>query len=394
MSSLEHAGRAHALLSASGSERWINCPPSARMEEKLGFSETSIYAAEGTLAHEFAETKLRLSTLVEKSDGNARKQYDSRLTELRSSDLYTDEMEGQVEKYTDYVLEEWSVAKNKKNTPLLKIEEKVYLTEYIEDGFGTCDSIIICDGVMQIIDLKYGKGVKVSSTDNTQLKLYALGALRAYSLLFDIHSIKMTIVQPRLDHISSYEISSSDLVDWGLNVVKPVAKKAYEGSGDPKAGKWCRWCKVKARCKALCEHNTSIAKFEFKDPKLLDDKEILEVYNKINSLVFWANSVAEEMLDKALKGKKWDGYKVVEGRANRKWASETKAIDKLKTCGFSDSQILSNKIKPITQIEKVVGKSEFLSLGLTIKPQGKPVIVVDTDKRPAIGIQQAKQDFQ
>lgn len=395
MAAPAHSERKHALLSASHAERWLNCPPSARLEEKFketcGYPETSVYAEEGTLAHEFAELSLRI---MSKKIGTV--EYETALETLRSHELYSEEIEEQVTKYSTYVMESYEVAKSIVPDPVLLIEEKLDFSHIVEDGFGTGDSGIIADGTMEIIDLKYGKGVKVEACENPQLKLYALGALRNYEMLYDIHTVKLTIVQPRIDNIVSWEISVKDLYKWAEEVVKPIAEKAYQGKGIQKAGDHCKFCVVKAMCNTLAQRNIALAKHEFKDPQLLTEKQLIEVYKQIPMLTDWANSVGEYLFNKALSGEKIDGYKLVEAPSRRRWTKEEDVQAKLKEEGFTEEQFNVTKLKGISDIEKLVGKKVFPSLmeGLVIKPQGNPVLVPESDKRPEYkSIEQAKNDF-
>jgi len=387
---INHSERKHALLSASGASRWINCPPSPRLEEQFDEPESSDFAEEGTLAHEFGDLGLR--RLIGLLDGDS---YTKQTDLLRTHKLYTDEMESEVEKYTSYVLEELSAARQSTRDALLYIETKVNLTEYIEDGFGTCDAIIIADGVMEVIDLKYGKGVKVSAKDNSQLKLYGLGALRDMECIFDIETVRLTICQPRLDSISSWDINVEDLKTWGEEVVKPKAVMAFKGEGEQCAGDWCRWCKAKVRCRALAEQTLALAKLDFADPALLDDMELLNAYTLMPRLQDWVNAVSEYLLKSALEGKQWEGLKLVEGRSVRSWSDQDKAIEVLKGLGHKDEAILNVKLKGIGDIEKVVGKKEFPTIlgSYCIKPLGKPTLVSVEDKRQAIGLDTAKEDF-
>jgi hypothetical protein len=383
-----HKDRKHALLSASGASRWLNCTPSARLEEKFEDSADSPYAAEGTLAHEFGELGLKkamkLITLA---------QYNKKYKELQKSEHYSAEMDTEVEKYVTFCLEQFNVAKKDCPGAEMLIEEKVDLTEFIEDGFGTCDNNIIADIILEVTDLKYGRGVKVFADENEQLMLYGLGALRLYDLCYDIHTVKLTIFQPRLDHYSSWEISVEDLENWGETVVKPKAKLAYAGEGLQCAGDHCRWCKAKAKCGTLASHNTRLAKHEFQDPHLLTDDLLLKVYEQIGMLTDWANAVSTHILKEALAGKKWKGYKLVEGKSNRKWVDEEKIKEKLIDEGYKSDKILNTKLKGIGDIEKLVGKKEFPALlGEWVdKPQGKPTLVVESDKRPEF--QNPENDF-
>lgn len=376
----EHSERKHALLSASGASRWLNCPPSARIEENfVGEEESSVYAQEGTLAHELADLALKKEvkqiTLAE-----YRKEYKN----LKASELYDSEMDDQVKKYVDIVMEDFKDSQKTTKDAVLLIEEKVDLTYYIEDGFGTCDSIIIADGLMIVNDLKYGKGIKVDADNNSQLKLYGLGALEAYDLFYKIDRVRLCITQPRLDHFSSWEISAEDLKAWGTKTVKKTAKQAYAGEGLQYAGPWCKFCKAAPRCATLAAQNLKVVDEEFSDPHLLTDKQLLEVYGKMDQISNWISAVSTYMLKEAISGKKWDGLKLVEGRANRKWKSDDEVKEVLQGMGYTDDQIMSIKLQGITAIEKLLGKKQFSTVlaDLVIKPTGAPTLTKASDKRP------------
>lgn len=390
---VEHSTRKHALLSASGASRWINCPPSARMEEKIPSKGSSTFAEEGTLAHEFGDLDLRIQTHVGKvGKGGDYQKWKEQREQFKSHELYDPEMEEYVAVYVDYVLEQYMAAKKETSGVVLKVEERTDYSYLVPEGFGTSDANIIADDVLEIVDLKYGKGVKVGAQKNSQLRLYALGLLRKFDLVYDIKKVKMTIVQPRLYHIDSEVLTVEELTQWAEEVVKPSADQAYKGEGDCDPGDWCRWCKAKPVCRALADHNVKLAAKEFADPKTLSEEELVEVYEQSGLLVDWARSLAQYLLDEALAGNVVKGYKLVEGRANRKWADEKKALEKLSK-DFKLEQITNTKIKGIGEVEKLVGKAPFNGLSLTIKPQGKPTLVPEADKRPAMGIAQAKEDF-
>lgn len=391
---VEHSERKHALLAASHAERWIACPPSARLEEKFREScgeETSVYAEEGTLAHEFAELRMR------KIDGSITPaEFNIRLEKLRSHELYSEEIEENVDKYTSYILEAYASAKTKTTDPVLFIEERLDFSSIVPDGFGTGDAGIIADGVMEIIDLKYGKGIRVDAKENPQLMLYALGALYAYEMMYDIHQVKMTIVQPRMDSISSWTADVKALYKWAEEVAKPAAKKAYEGKGLQKAGDHCKFCLVKPMCATLASRNIALAKHEFKDPHLLTEKQVLDVYKQIPMLVDWAESVSNFLLKQAMAGRKIEGYKLVEGRSLRKWADEEAVKKILAENGFAREDFTKTELRGISDIEKLTGKKLFSDLfsKLIVKPQGKPTLAPESDKRPATDpTQQAKEDF-
>jgi hypothetical protein len=389
MATPNHTERAHALLSASGASRWLNCTPSARLEEQFEDKGTTSYAAEGTLAHELSEWHLRKFLKMNDNTDILK------IAEIQASEFYSEEMEDEVSKYVTYVIEQFNEAKRKTEGALLLIEQKVDLTSFIKEGFGTNDAIIIADGTMEVIDLKYGKGIRVSAVDNSQLKLYGLGALLEHELSFDIHDVKLTIVQPRLDAISSWEIAAIDLQNWGDQFVRPRALLAFDGKGQVEAGIWCKWCKAKNRCKTLAAKNMEVAKYDFALPNLLTDEELIEVYEKMDAIQDWISSVGVYILDEALKGKIWPGYKLVEGKSNRKWTDEAKVIEELKPI-YKQEDYLNIKLKGLTDITKLLGSTKFNTLlsPFIVKPQGKPTLVPESDKRPALGVNQAKADFE
>lgn len=390
MAEVNHETRQHALLSASGASRWLNCTPSARLEEKFDASGNSIYAEEGTLAHEFGDINLRYKN-GELSD----KVFKAEIKKLRAHKLFAREMETEVDKYVSFVLETFAVAKSKTPSAVLLIEQRLDFSHLVEKGFGTGDACIIADGILDITDLKYGKGIAVDATENEQLMLYGSGALRAFELSYDIHTVRLTIVQPRLDHISTWEISVEDLIKWGEEVVKPKAAEAYAGEGIQVAGDHCKWCKVKPMCATLAAKNLELAKMDFADPHLLTDEQLLGIFQQQPMLVDWANAVAQYILDQAIKGKQWKGFKLVEGRSNRAWIDETEVIKVLRDSGFNEEQIFNKKLNPITQIEKTAHKDFFVrSINPLInKPQGKPTLVPEADERPVFNSGSAKEDF-
>lgn len=394
MTAPAHKERKHALLSASRAERWLNCPPSARLEERykeLCGESSSRYADEGTLAHEFADLSLRyaIKQITEK-------EYNKSLSELRANELYTDEMEEQVEKYTNFVLEEFAAAQAKTKDAVLLIESRLDFSHIVEEGYGTGDAIIIADDVMSVVDFKYGKGVKVEACENPQLKLYGIGALRNYDIIYDIKTVHLIIVQPRIDNYSKWEISIPELYKWGEEVVKPTAQKAYEGKGLHKAGDHCKFCAVKAMCATLAQKSLSVTKHNFKEPELLSDEQLVGIYKQTPMLLDWLNSVSEYLLNKSLDGQEFPGLKLVEGRSRRKWVDEDKVRAKLKEEGYPEDSYIKTSLRGISDIERLVGKKEFpiLMKDLFITPQGNPTLVLDTDARPEYKrVEQAKKDF-
>lgn len=390
---INHSEREHALLSASGAHRWMSCTPSARLEEKYGEPDKpSAYAAEGTVAHEMAELYLRKDILQELDDAT----FNDKLAALMDSEYFNDEMFEEVPKYVDYCEEQYRAAQTEIPDAAILIEQKVDLTQWIPEAFGSNDCIIITDGHMEVIDLKYGKGIPVSATANKQLMLYALGAYAKYSILYDIQSISLTIVQPRLNNISTWNITVVDLLNWGEKEVKPRALIAFEGKGELVPGEHCRFCKVKNRCRALMEENMKIAQHEFAEPDLLSDEEIADVLQKAPRFIEWINSITTYAQEQAISnGKNWPGFKLVEGRATRKWLNENKVEEILRANNFGTDEIFEMKLKGLTAMQKLLGKQRFEALlgGVITRPQGKPTLVPIDDKRPALGTEDAINDF-
>lgn len=390
----KHSTRAHALLSASGAGRWLNCTPSAKLEDEYGERKTSVYAQEGTLAHELSELYLRQDTLNAITD----QEFESSLESIMENELFNEEMLDVVPIYTDYCSAQLAEAKTANPLAVMEIEQKLDLTEYVPESFGTADCVIINDNLMEVIDLKYGKGVPVYADWNKQLMLYALGALRKYDTMYDITEVRMTIVQPRINNISSWQISVTELLKWAEEDLRPKADLAFRGDGELNAGDWCRFCAVCNQCRKLYEQQFEIAKHEFAKPELLTDDEIADIIKRAPVLVEWANSITEYAKTKALnENRQWPGFKLVEGLSRRTWLDEDKAINAiLARCPeLSEDEVFNTKLKPITSIEKLIGKTRFAKLlaDVVVKPQGKPTLVPIEDKRPAIGYSQAQIDF-
>lgn len=364
MSSSNHSDRAHARLSASGSSRWLNCTASPTEEAKYPPQKSTSYAQEGTQAHEAAEALLY---------------YYLEGKELPPMDP---EMFRHAEFYRDYVLEVFNGAKEKDSTAIIAIEQRVDLTAFIPEGFGTCDCLIIADSVMHVIDYKYGKGIRVDAHKNSQLMLYAVGALRFYELAYDIKAVEMHVVQPRLDHISSWSIDADELMVWGNKTIKPKAEEAATGPGTHVPGEWCRWCSHKPRCRALATQATKMASAEFSE---LSDAEIIEYYENLKTFDIWAKALKDYVVDQAVNhDKEWEGYKLVESRSNRKITDQEMALKKLTDSGFDKDRVTNVKIKGIGDLTKIVGGDKQLNeiLGTLIdKPKGAPTIVPLSDKR-------------
>ena len=381
---------AHAILSPSGASRWLNCPPSARLEQT--FPDSSGEAAlEGTLAHELGETLLRLNLFPEPT-------LNGTLIKIQKDERFTPDMWDHASNYANYVIETFREAQAITKDAVIQIEANLNLTDYVPEGFGTGDAVIIADGTMDIIDLKYGKGVNVSCENNKQMMLYALGGLREFDYLYDIQNVRMTIYQPRMDNISTFEMSVKDLQEWAENVLKPIAKLAFEGKGEFKVGDHCRFCRAKAVCKANANENLELAKYDFAESVLLSDAEVADILSRASAFKSWLTSVEEMALTEAVeKGRNWPGFKLVEGRSNRVYVDEEKVALTLTREGFSEDEIYLKKLLGITAMEKAITKKTFENVlgGLIIKPQGKPTIVPENDKRPAWNsAESAKNDFQ
>jgi hypothetical protein len=377
----------HALLSASSAERWLNCTPSARLEEKIPDTK-SPYAAEGTLAHRIGELQLKrcLGRITEK-------EYVQQMKEIESHELYYAGMVDEVEDYTNYVLETYYEAVSKCKDALIYLEEQLDYSAYIPDGFGTGDCIIIADGEMEIIDLKFGKGVEVSPIENPQLKLYALGAYDRYGFIYGIEKIIVTVAQVRLGNISSWIVTPQMLEEWVVSI-KEKADLAYAGKGELTPGPWCTFCKVRHICKARAEVNLQTYSQWNKDPKLLSANEISKILGQADEIAKWVRELQDYALSEALKGTKFAGWKLVEGRSNRKIDDENALAERLINAGFKEEEIYKPKtLETITNLEKLVGKKKFttLSEGLISKPPGKPTLVPEDDKRPELG--SAEDDF-
>ena len=364
---------AHAILSASSSKRWLSCPPSARLERKFP-DKAGEAAKEGTLAHALAEISIK-HWLDELSDAAAKKQR----AQIEADDLYNPDMADYVQEYVDICIEKITAAAG---TAL--VEEKLNFERWVKDGFGTGDMVIIGNGVLEIVDLKYGKGVPVSAESNTQMQLYALGAIDQYGYIYDFDHVRMSIFQPRNGGLSTQLMSVDDLLAWGESI-KPIAELAYEGKGDFKAGDHCRFCRAATQCKALADYNLEIAKLEFRDADLLTDDEVSFVLERVDGLVRYAEKIKTFALEEALNGHRWPGFKVVEGRSNRKITDEAAAAKILRGAGYSDDAIYKPlEIQTITALEKLITKKKFGELlgSVVEKPPGKPTLVPEEDKRP------------
>ena len=372
----------HAYLSASASHRWLACPPSAKLCANI-LDQASEYAQQGTDCHELC------AYLVEKALGRDVIDPTENLT------FYDAEMQNCAEEYRNYVLEQIEAAKEFCKDPQVMIEQRLDFSRWVENGFGTGDCVIVADEVLQIIDYKHGLGILVSAGDdehggNSQMMCYALGALEVFGDIYDINQIKMTIFQPRRDNISTYTINKEDLLKWADEVLTPTAQLAYVGKGEFNAGDHCTFCKVKATCRKRAEYNLELAKYDFKMPATLDDTEIAAILEKVDKMISWGNDIKDYALQQAQSGVHFEGWKIVEGRSNRKYTDENAVADTVKDAGFDPYE---KKLLGITAMSTLLGKKKFEELlgGLIYKPPGKPTLVPESDKRPAMNT--AKDDF-
>ena len=369
--------KGHAILSASSSDRWLHCPPSARLCEAYE-DKGSDYAAEGTDAHTLCEYRLKQALGIPAEDP------------IENLSWYNEEMEECAAGYAAYVVELLEAAKQACSDPVVMIEQRVDFSRWVQEGFGTADCILIADGVLNIVDYKHGKGVEVSAVANPQMQLYALGALEIFDGIYDIDTVRMTIFQPRKSNISVDQMDKADLYKWADTELSQKAQLAYEGQGDFSCGEWCRFCKAKAECRERATANLALARYEFQAPALLDDEEIADILGKVDALTAWASDVKEYALQQSVSGKEWAGWKLVEGRSNRKYTSEATVAAAVESAGFDPYE---RKVLGVTAMQKLLGKTRFEELLAPYieKPQGKPALVPESDKRPAMNT--AKNDF-
>lgn len=365
----KHENRKHALLSASGAHRWLNCTPSAVLETKFP-DTTSEAAKEGTLAHELCEIKL--------SDKKTEKAH----AWIKEQPLYAKEMEG----YTDSYVEEIDRLKMSfEADPFFAIESKLDLSEYIPEGFGTADAVLIGGKRLVIADFKYGKGVKVDAERNPQMMLYALGAYQKYRLLYPIETVQMEIIQPRIDNYSSYSCSLKELLAFGEEVRKK-ADAAIKGEGEFKPGDWCRFCRARAKCKARADYNVQLAFAAGTPPELLTDEQIGEYLKKGEDVASWLSDVKEYALKACLDGKSIPGWKAVRGRSVRVFDDTDAAFRDAMKAGVEEALLYERKPLSLSKVEKLMGKKRFNEeLGShVIKPPGKPTLAHESDKREAV----------
>ena len=398
----------HALLSASSSKQWLNCPPSARLQEQFP-NETSEYAEEGTWAHELCEYKVR--------------KYLKERAKRPQSEFLTEEIDEITDYYLEFIVEAVEELKKNGSNPLVLVEEKLDYSHVVPSGFGTGDCVIIADGVLNVVDFKTGRGVFVNSDHNSQMMLYALGALHAFAYLYDIHTVKMTIVQPRLNNISTFTMSTDELNAWAEEI-RPIAKMAYEGKGEQKCGDWCKFCRAKAVCKARADEALALAREDFLDlddgvlsdvnaeetdatgiydpdttapvfktPALISQQEIEAILPTLNRISDWIDAVFAYVSSEAINhGVSWKGYKVVEGRSKRQFSDTEKVVEEAAKAGYTD--VYKQTLITLTEFEKMMGKKKFAEvLGkYVVKPPGKLSLAPEDDPRPAVDFNNTADD--
>ena len=404
----------HALLSASSSKQWLNCPPSARLQE--GFpNESSSYAEEGTFAHSVCEYKVK-------------KYLHERVSRPQSEEWYTEEIDQITDVYAEFVITIIEEMKRNGCEPLVLVEERVDYSHIAPSGFGTADMLIIGKdengkGLLHICDFKTGQGVFVDANHNSQMMLYALGGLAAYGYIYEIETVRMSIIQPRLDNISTYEATREELEAWGESI-KATAKLAYEGKGEQKAGEWCRFCRAKPVCKACRDEALALCREEFldleagafseeartspddeevsditapytpdksvpafKQPGLVSLDELVSVLPTLNRISSWIEAVFAYISSEAINhGVPIPGYKVVEGRSKRVFTDTKAVVQTAIDNGYTD--LYKQQLITLTEFEKMMGNKRFSELlgDFVAKPPGKLALVPDSDPRPPVNL--------
>lgn len=367
---------AHAILSASASHRWLKCSPSARWELKFP-DKTSAYAEEGTRAHALAE-----KTLKEFRNGGS--------PEVVSDDA---EMKEAIQSYVDTVVEKFTEARQASPDARLLVEQHLDFSKYVPEGFGTGDCLIISDKILEVCDLKYGKGVEVSAQGNSQMRLYALGAIEAQEMFWGFDKVRMTIIQPRIGNISSEEMSVEDLKAWGA-IAHQRALLAFEGKGEPVAGDHCRFCRCRTVCRTYADYMTAPLKEAFKMPQELQPDEISEIVLKAKKIKNWLEDIETYALVQAMDGRKLPGLKLVAGRSVRKIINPDLAAGKLLEAGYKPEEIYKpQSLQTMTELKKLCGAKKLESLleGNMETTKRSPALVPESDKRPALEINRTEE---
>lgn len=369
----------HAILSPSSADRWIHCPPSARINAEAPQADT-VYTREGTLAHAVCELKARKHFL----GGIGPRKYQAELAKLKKHELWQEEMEGYTDDYLDALKD---IAATFPGPPFVALEQRVDFSEYVPDGYGTADCAMISGNTLHIVDFKYGKGIEVRAEENPQMMLYALGAMLDYSAIYDIHTVRMTIVQPRIQRgPDTWELPSPDLWTWANLILHPAAQLAAKGEGEFAEGEWCRFCAIRGSCRARAAANTALEDFGEKRPPELDDEEVARALTLGQRLRAWLADLEEYALGACLDGREIPGYKAVEGRSVRAWTDQDDAFNAARAAGVPDEMLYERKPVTLAALEKIMGKKPFaeaLAEYVTV-PAGKPALAPASDRRPAI----------
>ena len=362
----------HARLAPSGSYIWMNCPPSVRLSEKYEDVAT-VYAQEGTEAHCLCEYTLKTALGDKPPDPRP---------DLK---FYDQIMQDAADGYAEMVLEHYERLRAVDPEAQVFVEEHIDFSEYVPGGFGTSDAIVIGDDEMVVCDFKFGKGIEVSAEGNTQLMCYGLGAYLLLGPIYEVSRILLVIYQPRISNYSSWEISAEDLIAWAENELRPKALLADAGEGEYAAGEWCRFCRARCTCRERAQKNLEMMRYDFKLPPELNDREVSDILSISDDLESWVNDIRDYAVRTILAGDTIEGWKIVEGRSNRKYSDEAKAAEAVSKAGFNP---YTKEILGITAMTKLLGKKKFTEIlgKYVIKPQGKPVLVRADDKRPEYDI--------
>ena len=402
----------HAVLGASSAHRWLICTPSARLCEKLTSrfgSESSSYAAEGTKAHALAEIKVRLayykadSMTAAKHSRMPPEQQEAYLgiNEFRFKALRNElgdipkDMEQATDSYCDIVMEKYLSAKEADPGAQLYLEQRLDYSTWVPSGFGTGDCLIVSDSLLEVCDYKHGKGIPVDAVGNPQLRLYGLGAMERFGRLYDFQSVRMTIIQPRLDSVSEETLTREDLMSWAAEEVVEKAKQAWTGSGEFVPGEHCRFCAAKAVCSARVAQAMRMFQYGLEAPGLIPDEQIPSILGMLNDAEAWIKDIRAYAENQALHGQVWPGWKLVHGKKpNRQWADPEEVKAQLLRAGYPADQFQEVKLKPVGEIEKALGKKAFQALvgGLVSQGEGKLTLVPADDKR--VEFASADADFQ
>lgn len=393
---MEEKKRAHALLSASSAKKWLNCPPSARLEDSLP-DNTSESAEEGTLAHSMCELKLR-KLFIEPSMTS--RTFNRRLGKIKKHERYSPEMDKYTDMYVEYIQK---LAYGFEAAPYVAVEKELDYGTYAPEGFGTADCILISGTECYVIDFKYGKGVPVYAKDNSQMSLYALGVLSAYSMVYQIENVTMVIVQPRLDNISEWRTTAEYLSLWGEKTVRPRAELAYKGEGEYCQGEWCDsgFCKAAAICRHRAERNMSLDQEyinpvtgQYDMPPIIDNQMVGLILGRAQNLAKWVKKLERYALDELVKGNPIPGWKIVEGRSNREFTDVDLAYGALIDAGYKKELLYDQVPVPLTKAEKQISREDYDNILASYirKPKGKPTLVPEGDSRPAYERQMSAEE--